>query len=128
MVKTSIGSILLLILPKPKVSMIAAVQHSKRGICLSSERHREAGRPDAGTVPRCPHTSRMTAPQRANAGKPWADADDAALRRLAEMNTPPKLMADQLGRSLVSVLGRATKLGITVPEGKRRRRGLEEGV
>jgi hypothetical protein len=39
MVKTSIGSILLLILPKPKVSMIAAVQHSKRGICLSSECH-----------------------------------------------------------------------------------------
>jgi hypothetical protein len=56
-------------------------------------------------------------PQRANAGKPWTDADDAALRRLAEMNTPPKLMADQLGRSLVSVLGRATRLGIIVPEG-----------
>jgi hypothetical protein len=70
----------------------------------------------------------MTAPRRANAGKPWTDADDAALRRLAEMNTPPKLMADQLGRSLVSVLGRATKLGITVPEGKRRRCGLEEGA
>jgi hypothetical protein len=70
----------------------------------------------------------MTAPQRANAGKPWTDADDAALRRLAEMNTPPKLMADQLGRSLVSVLGRATKLGVNVPKGKRRRRGLDEGA
>jgi hypothetical protein len=68
----------------------------------------------------------MTAPRRANAGKPWTDADDEALRRLAEMNTPPKLMADQLGRSLVSVLGRATRFGITVSEGNRRRRGLEE--
>jgi hypothetical protein len=63
-----------------------------------------------------------------HAGKPWTDADDAVLRRLAEMNTPPKLIADQLGRSLFSVLGRATKLGITVSEGKRRRRGLEEGA
>jgi hypothetical protein len=44
----------------------------------------------------------MTATRRANAGKPWTDADDAALRRLAEMNTPPKLIAEQLGRSLVS--------------------------
>jgi hypothetical protein len=61
-------------------------------------------------VPGCPHTSRMTAP-RANAGKPWTDADDAVLRRLAEMNTPPKLMADRLGRSLVPCWGEPPDLG-----------------
>jgi hypothetical protein len=59
----------------------------------------------------------MTAPRRANAGKPWTDADDDALRHLAGTNTPPRLIADQLGRSLVSVQGRATQLRITIPEG-----------
>jgi hypothetical protein len=43
------------------------------------------------------------------------------LRRLADTNTPPKVIADQLGRSLVSVQGRATQLKLTIPEGKRRR-------
>jgi hypothetical protein len=76
-----------------------------------------------------PHTPCMTAPRRtANVRKPWTGDDDETLRRLAKMNTPPKLIADQLGRSLVSVLGRATKLGISVPERKHRCRGLEDRV
>jgi hypothetical protein len=54
MVKTSIGSILLLILPKPKVSMIAAVQHSKCGICLLFKCHE--GQPaDACNNAEMPH-------------------------------------------------------------------------
>jgi hypothetical protein len=57
----------------------------------------------------------------ANARKPWTEAEDATLRHLAEMNTPPKLIAEQLGRSLVSVQARATLLGIFVPESGRRR-------
>lgn len=64
----------------------------------------------------------MTAPRPvANARKPWTEADDEALRRRAEMNTPPKLIAEQLGRSLVSVQARATRLGIFVSESGRRR-------
>jgi hypothetical protein len=62
----------------------------------------------------------------ANARKSWTEADDAALRRLAEMDTPPKLIAEQLGRSLVSVQERATRLRIGIPEGTRRRRMDEE--
>jgi hypothetical protein len=68
------------------------------------------------------HFPEMTAPRRANAGKPWTEGDDELLRRLAGMNVHPKLIADQIGRSLVSVLGRATQLGVSVAEGARKRR------
>jgi hypothetical protein len=42
------------------------------------------------------------------------------------MNTPLKLIADQLGRSLASVQSRATRLGILVSESGRRRSLKEE--
>jgi hypothetical protein len=42
------------------------------------------------------------------------------------MNAPLKLIADQLGRSLVSVQARATRLGIFVSESGRRRSMKEE--
>jgi hypothetical protein len=41
------------------------------------------------------------------------------------MNTAPELMADELGRSLVSVLGKPPDLG-SLPRKKPLRRGLEE--
>jgi hypothetical protein len=64
----------------------------------------------------------MTAPRPvANARKPWTEADDEALRRLVEMNTPLKLIAEQLGRSLASLQTRGTRLGILVSESGRRR-------
>jgi hypothetical protein len=69
----------------------------------------------------------MTATRRTtNARKPWTETEDATLRRLAEMNTPPKLIADQLGRSLVSVQARATRLGTFVSESGHRRSMKEE--
>jgi hypothetical protein len=69
----------------------------------------------------------MTAPRSViNARKPWTEADDQAFRCSAEMNTPLKLIADQLGRSLASVQSRATRLGILVSESGRRRSLKEE--
>jgi hypothetical protein len=63
----------------------------------------------------------------ANARKPWTDADDDALRHLAGMNTRAKLIAGQLGRSLVSVQVRANQLGILVSESGRRRSTKKKG-
>jgi hypothetical protein len=63
----------------------------------------------------------------ANARKPWTDADDDALRHLAETNTPAKMIADQLGRSIISVQVRATQLGILVSESGRRRSTKKKG-
>jgi hypothetical protein len=57
----------------------------------------------------------MPAPNRhPNAGKPWTPQDDAALRRLAEADTPLRLIADRLGRSQASVSGRAAVLGVVI--------------
>jgi hypothetical protein len=60
----------------------------------------------------------MTGSQRQNARKAWTSADDEVLVRLAGEKVHPKAIAAELGRSMVSVMGRANKLGVSIPEVK----------
>jgi hypothetical protein len=53
------------------------------------------------------------APDRRNARKPWAQEDLILLQRLVEDGVAPRLIADQLGRSITSVTIQAQKLRIS---------------
>ena len=64
---------------------------------------------------------------RSNAGKPWTSEELDALRRMASAGATKNEIADQLGRTIVSVTSRAEKLQVSIREGsgvrKLRRRG-----
>lgn len=50
----------------------------------------------------------------ARAGKLWTGADKSALRKLAEGNTPTRVMGFKLGRSAGAVQKKAQELGVTL--------------
>ncbi len=56
----------------------------------------------------------MPLPHRDNARKPWTPDDTETLRRLAAAGASPKLIADRLGRSVMSVSSQAEKLGVGI--------------
>ncbi len=54
------------------------------------------------------------AKQPENHGKPWSDQDVAGLRKLAEENTPTRVMGLKLGRTPESVQSKASAEGISL--------------
>lgn len=51
---------------------------------------------------------------RRNARQPWTPDDTETLRRLVAAGASPKLIADRLGRSVMSVSSQAEKLGVGI--------------
>ena len=51
--------------------------------------------------------------------RPWTDVDDIELRRLIEDRQRPSEIARQLGRTIDSIRGRASSLGLTLPSALR---------
>lgn len=49
-----------------------------------------------------------------NNGKPWTVQDDAALKKLAEGNTPTRVIALKLGRTEGAVQSHASSVGVSL--------------
>lgn len=49
-----------------------------------------------------------------NSGKEWNNADEAALKKLAERNTPTGIIGLRLGRSKDAVRSKAQELGVSL--------------
>ena len=49
-----------------------------------------------------------------NHGKPWTPPENAQLRKLANENTPTRVLGLKLGRTEASVYGRASELGVSL--------------
>ena len=64
------------------------------------------------------NVGRMSSPRRPNARKPWTPDDTATLQRLAEAGIPSNLIADRLGRTIMSVSSQAEKLRLSIGKGK----------
>jgi hypothetical protein len=47
-----------------------------------------------------------------NHGRPWSPSDNAELRRLAQQNTPTRLIGLKLGRTESSIYSHASEEGI----------------
>lgn len=56
----------------------------------------------------------MSAKKPVNAGKEWTGSDVAKLRQLASGNTPTRLMALKLGRTVGAVYGKAEELDLSL--------------
>lgn len=54
------------------------------------------------------------AKQPSNHNKPWTPAADATFRKLAEGNTPTRVMGLKLGRTESSIYGHANALGVSL--------------
>jgi hypothetical protein len=50
----------------------------------------------------------------ANNGKPWTPGDNAALKKLAQSNTPTGLIANKLGRSESAVYSHASDIDVSL--------------
>lgn len=49
-----------------------------------------------------------------NSGQPWTPGDTRALRKLADENTPTRVMALKLGRTPTAVQSKAVELGVSL--------------
>lgn len=49
-----------------------------------------------------------------NSGQPWTPEDTRALRKLADGNTPTRVMALKLGRTPTAVQSKAVELGVSL--------------
>jgi hypothetical protein len=49
-----------------------------------------------------------------NTGKNWASTDDSQLRKLANQNTPTRVIGLKLGRTPAAVYSRASEKGISL--------------
>jgi DNA-binding NarL/FixJ family response regulator len=58
----------------------------------------------------------MALSSRSNAGKPWTSEELDVLRRMAAAGATKNEVADQLGRTIVSVSLRAEKLQVSIRE------------
>lgn len=47
-------------------------------------------------------------------GKPWTDEDIASLRKLAEQNTPTRVIGLKLGRSEDAIYSKASESGLSL--------------
>lgn len=47
-------------------------------------------------------------------GQPWTDEDIASLRKLAEQNTPTRVIGLKLGRSEDAIYSKASELGLSL--------------
>lgn len=54
----------------------------------------------------------MTRKTPPNSGKSWSDSDEQKLKALADGNTPTRLIAHKLGRSVDSIYKKASDEGI----------------
>ncbi len=49
-----------------------------------------------------------------NTGKPWSDDDVVHLRKLADENTPTRVIGLKLGRTERSVYSKASRIGLSL--------------
>lgn len=49
-----------------------------------------------------------------NAGKPWTAVDEKKLEKLAEKNTPTRVIGLELGRPEAGVRSKASQLGVSL--------------
>ena len=69
----------------------------------------------------------MALPLRPNAGKPWTSEELDVLRRMAEAGALTDEIADQLGRTMVSVTSQAERLQVSIRESSSVRRLRRRG-
>jgi DNA-binding NarL/FixJ family response regulator len=69
----------------------------------------------------------MTLSSRSNAEKPWTSEELDVLRRMAAAGATKNEVADQLGRTIVSVSARAEKLQVSIRENSGLRRLRQRG-
>jgi hypothetical protein len=69
----------------------------------------------------------MALSSRSNAGKPWTSEELDVLRRMAAAGATKNEVADQLGRTIVSVSARAEKLQVSIRENSGLRRLRQRG-
>ena len=71
---------------------------------------------------------RMSVPRRHNARKPWTPDDTETLQRLLAAGASPNLIADRLGRSVMSVASQAEKLGVGIGKSRAARAAERDGA
>lgn len=49
-----------------------------------------------------------------NTGKPWTDADEKQLKKLAKEDTPTPVIGVKLGRTVGAVYNHASQLGVSL--------------